>query len=445
MGRRRALAFAIALIACAVAATPAAAKKGKPKQPTPVIFVHGQFGSADQFATNAMRFTSNGFPQGRLFAYEYDTSVQSNDEAIAGLDNYIASVKAQTGASQVDVLAHSRGTTVMHSYLSTPERAASVAHYVNFDGRTADAPPGGVPTLAVWGEGDQTRAIAGAQNVYYPEKSHTEVTTSPEAFADVYRFLEGRAPKTTKVVPEKPNKVTVAGRALEFPTNVAIEGAVLQVFEVDAATGQRRGAPIYTKTIGGDGSWGPVKVNGKKHYEFAISRPGDRTLHNYPEPFEHDDHFFRVLNSPLLEPFIESGPNHSAITVRRMLEWRGDQSGPGANDSLSFNGLNVINPAIAPRARRVLVVFSFDANSDGVTDTSQSLQPFGSISFLTGVDDYLPASPAGTGTIAVQETMRATGHVETINVPNWPSSEGVTSMLFRDYVAKKYKKPNKKK
>ena len=124
---------------------------------------------------------------------------------------------------------------------------------------------------------------------------------------------------------------------------------------------------------------------------------------------------------------------------------KGDQSGPGANDSLSFNGLNVINPAIAPRARRVLVVFSFDANSDGVTDTSQSLQPFGSISFLTGVDDYLPASPAGTGTIAVQETMRATGHVETINVPNWPSSEGVTSMLFRDYVAKKYKKPNKKK
>jgi Lipase C-terminal domain/Lipase (class 2) len=434
----------IALLTAAVAAGPAEAKKGgKGKKPTPVVFVHGQFGSADQFATNAMRFTSNGFPQGRLFVYEYDTSVQSNDDAIAGLDGFIASVKAQTGSEKVDVLAHSRGTTVLHSYLGTPERAASIEHYVNFDGRTSDAPPGGVPTLAVWGEGDPARAIAGAENVYFPEKSHTEVTTSREAFAAVYRFLEGRPPETTKVVPEKPKKVTIAGRALEFPNNTAIEGGILQIFELDDATGQRRGAPIYTKTIGPDGNWGPVKVNGKRRYEIAISQPGDRTLHNYPEPFEHDDHFFRVLNSPLLEPFIESGPGHSAITVRRMLEWRGDQ-GPGGDDSLSFNGLNVINPAIAPRARRVLAVFNFDANSDGVSDTSTALQPFASISFLTGVDNFMPSSPGGTGTIAVTETMRQTGHTETINVPNWPSSDGVISILLRDYVAKTYKKPKKK-
>src|SRR5687768_6807305 len=118
MGRLRALTLLIALVAVALAAAPAQAKKGgKGKKPTPIIFVHGQFGSADQFATDAMRFTSNGFPQSRLFVYEYDTSIQSNDEAIAGLDGFIASVKAQTGASQVDVLAHSRGTTVMHSYL----------------------------------------------------------------------------------------------------------------------------------------------------------------------------------------------------------------------------------------------------------------------------------------------------------------------------------------
>ena len=444
MGRLRVLTLLIALVAVALAAAPAQAKKGgKAKKPDPVIFVHGQFGSADQFATNAMRFTSNGFPQGRLFVYEYDTSVQSNDAAVAGLDGFIASVKAQTGAEKVDVLAHSRGTTVMHSYLSTPDRAAQVAHYVNFDGRTADAPPGGVPTLAVWGEGDPTRAIAGAQNVYYPDKSHTEVTTSREAFADAYRFLEGRGPDTTKVVPEKPNKVTIAGRALEFPNNTAILGATLQVFEV-AADGSRKGGPVYTTAVGPEGNWGPVKVNGKKHYEIAVSEPGNRTLHNYFEPFERDDHFVRVLNSPLLEPFIESGPNHTAITVRRMLEWRGDQD-PAGNDSLSFNGVNVINPAIAPRARRVLAIFNFDKNSDGVTDTSAPLEPFASVSFLSGADVFMPASPAATGTIAVTETMRQTGHAETINVPNWPSSEGVVSVVFRDYVAKAYKKPKKKK
>jgi hypothetical protein len=438
--------FVLALLVAALAAGPSEAKKGKgkSKKPTPIIFVHGQSGSAEQFETNAMRFTSNGFPQGRLFAYEYDTSIQSNDAAVDGLDGFIAGVKAQTGADKVDVLAHSRGTTVMHTYLATPERAASIEHYVNFDGRTADAPPGGVPTLAVWGEGDQTRAIAGAENVYYPDKGHTEVTTSREAFADVFHFLLNRSPQTTKVVPEKPSKVTVAGRALMFPNNTPLEGATLQVFEVDSATGHRRGGPIHTVTIGADGSFGPLKVNGRRHYEFALSRPGDRTLHNYPEPFEHDDHFYRILNAPLLEPFIESGPNHTAITVRRMLEWWGDQPDPALNDSLTFNGLNVINPAIAPRSRRVQAVFNFDANSDGVTDTSAPVQPFGSITFLTGVDSFMPASPGGTGTIAVQETMRATRHVETINVANWPSDQGVISILFRDYVAKTYKKPKKK-
>ena len=146
-----------------------------------------------------MRFTSNGYPHERIFAYEYDTNGSTNDVAIAELDGFIAEVKAKTGAAQVDVLAHSRGTTVMHEYLGNPDRAATVRRYVNFDGRTAAAPPGGVPTLAIWGEGDQTREIGGAENVYFPNKAHTEVTTSREAFAEVYEFLTGRPPETKNV------------------------------------------------------------------------------------------------------------------------------------------------------------------------------------------------------------------------------------------------------
>jgi hypothetical protein len=48
----------------------------------PVIFVHGSSGSAIQFETQAMRFTSNGYPQQLLFAFEYDTSVATNGEQI---------------------------------------------------------------------------------------------------------------------------------------------------------------------------------------------------------------------------------------------------------------------------------------------------------------------------------------------------------------------------
>lgn len=425
--------------------------KGKHgSKPTPIIFVHGQSGSAQQFESDAMRFTSNGFPQDRLFAYEYDTNETTNDLAIANLDLFIEDVMSKTGSDQVDILAHSRGTTVMHTYLGTPERAALVEKYVNFDGRTSTSPPGGVPTLAVWGETfsgtPDTREIGGAENVYYPEKSHTEVTTSAEAFGDVYKFLTGKKPKTTDVVPEPPGQVTVAGRAALFPANTGIEGGEFKVYEVVAETGQRKsGNPIYEKTLGADGDFGPLKVNGKKHYEFEVVRPGETTIHYYPEPFEHSDHFYRVLSAPGLVQYLDASPDHTNVTVTRMREWRGDQTGPGANDLLELNGVNVINPVIAPRIARILAVFNIDRNSDGVTNLGAVLFPFNFLAFLTGVDNYLPASPDAGGKIEVRETMRDPGgQVKTINVPNWPSSQHNVTVYFKDYVAKSYRHSKKR-
>src|SRR5207245_760148 len=68
------------------------------------------------------------------------------------LDQMIARMKAATHRPKVELLAHSLGTFLMQDYLnSSRQRAANVAHYVNIDGRTADSPPGGVPTLAVFG------------------------------------------------------------------------------------------------------------------------------------------------------------------------------------------------------------------------------------------------------------------------------------------------------
>jgi hypothetical protein len=451
--RRAGLILAVVLgavvLAFAAATSGADAKSKRGPRPVPLIFVHGQSGSVQQFESNAMRFDSNGFPKNRIFAYEYDTNESTNDVAIAGLDPFIDRVLSKTGARKVNILAHSRGTTVMHSFLSTPERAARVNRYVNFDGRSADSPPGGVPTLAVWGElfsgtGPDTREIVGAKNVRYPEKSHTEVTTSKQAFGDVYEFLLGRKPKTRNVVPEPPGQVTVAGRASLFPANTGMDDGTLKVFQVKAKTGQRKGRAIYRKELGPQGRFGPVKVNGRKHYEFVVTRPGKSTIHNYPEPFERDDHFYRVLSAPGLEPFLDTSPDHTNVAVTRMREFRGDQTGAGANDRLSFNGLNVINAAIAPRGRRVLAVFNLDRNSDRVTDTGTSLFPFNALSFLTGVDNYMPSSPDASGRIAVREVMRQPGgQTKTINVPNWPSSEHTVSVFFRDYAAKAYAKPRK--
>src|SRR5690349_17859615 len=115
-------------------------RHGPPRAPAPrpMVFVHGSAGSGAQFETQAQRFASNGTPLDRIAVHEYDSTFTTNtrDEVYSRLDERISALLAATGADKVDLLAHSLGTALMVDYLGTPERAARVAHYVNYDGRT---------------------------------------------------------------------------------------------------------------------------------------------------------------------------------------------------------------------------------------------------------------------------------------------------------------------
>jgi hypothetical protein len=147
-----------------------------------------------------------------------------------------------------------------------------------------------------------------------------------------------------------------------------------------------------------------------------------------------------VLDAPVLRPFIDRSAAHSSVTVTRMREFWGDGADPRLIDSLQVNGLEVINAQTAPRRRRVLAVFNFDKGSDGASDAGTALSPFNSLSFLTGVDNHIPASPAASGTVAVTETIRGNRrHTITTNVPNWPSLGHTVSVFFKDYPAKTYR------
>src|SRR5687767_13820771 len=118
--RRRAMSRVVAVALSLLATLLLAAAPAQAREHVPIVFVHGNTGSAQQFETNAMRFTSNGYDDEDLFAYEYDSSASGNDAAIAGLDGFLADVKERTGAPKVDLLAHSRGTTISLAFLATP-------------------------------------------------------------------------------------------------------------------------------------------------------------------------------------------------------------------------------------------------------------------------------------------------------------------------------------
>jgi len=426
----------LALLTTTVAAGSPAGAHRRPPDRRPVVFVHGFVGSGGQFETQSLRFASNGYPIDHVVALDYDSlfGVKPMEEVWNDLDALIDRKLEETGADGVDLLGHSLGTRVSQGYLnSSPERAARVAHYVNLDGFPGAEPPGGVPTLAVWGEGNDELDFGGATNVHLPDQSHVQIASSAETFDAVYRFFNDRPPRTMKIVPQW--WITLAGRAILFPSNVGAEGVRLEVWEVDGRTGMRRHhRPRATFTLGPDGAWGPFWASSFKHYEFAITR-GDQTHHFYMQRFVRSDHLVRLLTQEPgtgLDALREKSDTTTSLTLLRYKEFWGDQGDAG--DVLTIDGQNILTPPIAPRAKRLIALFAFDAGLDGTTDLSAPLPAFVALPFISGADVNMVATAPPTRSIELRVEPRGDeGTVDVVNVPNWPSSTHHNSVHLRDF------------
>lgn len=426
---------AVLVIGAVVALAPATVQAQA--APRPVIFVHGVLGSANQFESQSMRFTSNGYPIDHVVGFDYDSvTIGANTEAVrARLDALIASLQASTGSAQVDLVGHSLGTSVLQGYLnSDPARAADVARYVNLDGFAAASLPGGVPTLAVWGQGNDARELVGAQNVHFPDQTHTQVVTSPETFEVMYEFLTGAAPTTRDIVRQRAGEIALSGRAHLFPSNEPVVEGDLEIYAIDPATGSRLSpTPVATFALT-DGSWGPFAADPATHYELAIVRNGN-AHHHYFEPFVRSSNLMRLLTSEPgegLDALWERGPDHANLVLLRNKEWWGDQG--AANDELTVNGTAVVSPGTAPVSKRVLAAFVWDIGVDGVSNPGVPAPAFAALPFLTGVDIDVPAASPPDTTVAVRSVPRlGNGLVVEVNVPNWASDNDRITIQFNDF------------
>ena len=148
------LGAAIALGALLMAVVPAAYASTYERRP--VLFVHGVESAGSNFASQEMRFESNGYPHGWVEALDYNSlgaaAENYNGEVEEQIEKAIEALKQRSGKSQVVVVGHSEGTKVMYHYLAESAKAAehrtSVAAYVNIDGQEKNP---GVRTLAVGG------------------------------------------------------------------------------------------------------------------------------------------------------------------------------------------------------------------------------------------------------------------------------------------------------
>ena len=83
-------------------------------------------------------------------------------------------------------------------------------------------------------------ALRGAENVVLAGMDHRELAFTPRAFAEMFRFITGSAPKTLTVTAEKTPMVSglVTGFADGVATNLPVAGVHLRVIPVGGKRGR---------------------------------------------------------------------------------------------------------------------------------------------------------------------------------------------------------------
>ncbi len=365
--------------------------------------VHGLLASGDTYELQFQRFEVNGYCPEYLYVLDWNTISFTGDNAEDKLDDLIDEVLALTGADKVDLAGHSAGSGTAYNYLSDPARAAKVAHYVHLAGNATSGPAGPsgeVPTMNIYSTDDLIVPggdIPGAQNVMQTGNDHYEVATSATSFSSMYTFFnDGLAPSTTEIVGEV--DVNISGRVVTFGENVPVDGATINIYEVDRVTGYRiNTSPDATTTSDSDGRYGPVVLPSCIPYEFEVitNISGDRTIHYYREPFVRSDQliYLRTIPSSGLGALLLGGlPEDDNETV--LAFYSGSQAVIAGRDTLTVAQDTLSIPEFASAPNSTIAMFYYDGNNNQVTDLTDIGGTWAAVpSFLAAVDMYFPTDP----------------------------------------------------
>jgi triacylglycerol lipase len=119
-------AIALCITGTALAPTGASAQD-------PILFVHGYVESASVWNTMIGRFEKDGYPKSSLSAYSYNTS-QSNKVDAEEVKSRVESLLKSTGATKVDIIAHSMGSLNSRWYVKFLGGESKVDDWVSLGG-----------------------------------------------------------------------------------------------------------------------------------------------------------------------------------------------------------------------------------------------------------------------------------------------------------------------
>jgi triacylglycerol lipase len=100
----------------------------------PILFVHGYVESASVWNTMIGRFEKDGYAKSSLSAYSYNTSQSNKVDAEKEVKSHVESLLAATGASKVDIVAHSMGSLNTRWYIKFLGGESKVDDWVSLGG-----------------------------------------------------------------------------------------------------------------------------------------------------------------------------------------------------------------------------------------------------------------------------------------------------------------------
>ena len=131
MAKKRLISYVAAAALClaGIAMSPASALALDP-----ILFVHGFSGSASNWNTMVERFEKDGWPKSYLSAYSYNTSQSNKVDAEKEVKSHVESLLKSTGASKVDIIAHSMGSLNTRWYIKFLGGESKVDDWVSLGG-----------------------------------------------------------------------------------------------------------------------------------------------------------------------------------------------------------------------------------------------------------------------------------------------------------------------
>jgi triacylglycerol lipase len=129
--RGRFMAFASALAVCVAGAamTPASSLAQDP-----ILFVHGYTETASVWNTMIANFEKDGYPKSYLSAYSYNTSQSNIVDAEKEVKPRVETLLKNTGATKVDIIAHSMGSLNTRYYIKNLGGDLKVDDWVSLGG-----------------------------------------------------------------------------------------------------------------------------------------------------------------------------------------------------------------------------------------------------------------------------------------------------------------------